>query len=138
MSRKVRDQMLSKVRQNHREEFRILHVVESLPQTSAVTPMSLARTCLHYDETVSFLESTLIVEHFHKPKTKFEIELPSRIILRIVTIFVCECDTNLNELKELNIASHCLIMIIRGCFKCSNGTRYYPRKLGILTCMNLV
>lgn len=54
-----------------------------------------------YNETASYV-----------PDAKVEIELPRRDVLREITFLVCERDADLDELEEIDVATHGLVVIV--------------------------
>jgi hypothetical protein len=68
----------------------------------------------------------------HTPKAKLEVELPCRAVLWTLTILVRQGDPHLDDLQEIDITSHRLIMVLRGGFERANGSRYDAREFGVL------
>jgi len=66
------------------------------------------------------------------PQAKVKVELPCRVVLRKVSIIIRQCNSDLNELEQLNITPHCLIMVVRRCFEGSNRSCYNTRELCVL------
>lgn len=61
-----------------------------------------------------------------------EVELPRRSICRKVAILICERDTNLYYLEEVDVAAHSLIVIIGRRPKVSYWPRDYTREFRVL------
>lgn len=51
-------------------------------------------------------------EQAYIPDAKLEVKLPCRDVLRKVAFFVREGNANLDELQEIDVASHCLVVIV--------------------------
>lgn len=66
------------------------------------------------------------------PDAELEIKLPRCDILRKVALLVCECDPDLNEFQEVDIASHGLVVVVRGGLKSTNRPRNHSWELSIL------
>ena len=48
----------------------------------------------------------------YAPDVKLEIELPCRDVLREIALLVCECDADLDELEEVDVAPHGLVVVV--------------------------
>lgn len=64
--------------------------------------------------------------------TEFEVELPSRTLFRKVSLLVCERDADLNDLEQINITSHRLVVVIGGCLESSYWASHNSREFRIL------
>ncbi len=63
---------------------------------------------------------------------KMKIELPSRHILRVVAVFVGKGESNLDDLEQVHVTAHGLIVVVRRRLEAAYWTRYDSRKLGVL------
>jgi hypothetical protein len=61
-----------------------------------------------------------------------KIKLPGRHILRVVAVFVGKGESNLDDLEQVHVTAHGLIVVVRGCFEAAYWTRDDTRKLGVL------
>jgi hypothetical protein len=64
--------------------------------------------------------------------TELEIKLPSRALLRKVAFLVRQRNADLNDLQQVNIASHCLVVVIGGCLEGSYWASHNPREFRVL------
>lgn len=65
-------------------------------------------------------------------KVEFEIELPGAKAWWCFALFIKESETQLDDLKEVNIASQQLVLVICIASKLSNGPRHHTRELSVL------
>lgn len=68
----------------------------------------------------------------HVLDAKVEIELPCRDILRVVPILIRQGEPDLNDLEQVDIASHRLVMVVRGCLEGAYWTSHNAWKFGVL------
>lgn len=64
--------------------------------------------------------------------TEPKVELPRRGLWWKVAILVRERDADLNDLEKVDIAAHCLVVVVGRSLEVSYWARYNTRKLGIL------
>jgi hypothetical protein len=70
---------------------------------------------------------------------KMKIELPGRHILWVVAVFVGKGESNLDDLEQVHVTAHGLIVVVRRCLEAAYWTRDDTRKLGVLDgCMGVV
>ena len=54
---------------------------------------------------------------------KMKIELPCRHVLWVVAVLVGKCKSDLNDLEEIHVTAHCLVVVVRGGLESANWTR---------------
>ena len=65
--------------------------------------------------------------------TELEVELPGGDVLWEVAILSRQSNTDLDDLQEVHITPHGLVMIVGGCLEGSNRSRDHPRELCVLS-----
>lgn len=68
----------------------------------------------------------------HGLDAEVKVKLPCRHVLRVISVFVRECESDLDDLEQVNVAPHGLIVVIRGCLEGADWSRDNTRELGVL------
>ena len=63
-----------------------------------------------------------------------EVELPSGNILGIVAVLVCQRKADLDDLEEVDITSHRLVVVVGRRLEGTDRTRDNTRELSVLVC----
>jgi hypothetical protein len=61
-----------------------------------------------------------------------KIKLPGRRLLRVVAVFVGKGESNLDDLEQVHVTAHGLIVVVRRCLEAAYWTRDDTRELGVL------
>lgn len=75
------------------------------------------------------------IDEVHVLYTEVKVELPGRHILWWCPVLIREGKTDLNNLEQIDVTAHCLVMIIRRGLERAYGACHYTRKFGILSTM---
>lgn len=70
-------------------------------------------------------------------QVKVEVELPRAYFLRQVPIRVAERQPNLDDLKQVDVTSHRLVVVVRGCTKSAYWSRHDTGELCVLRTANV-
>jgi hypothetical protein len=68
----------------------------------------------------------------HSLDAKMKIELPGRHVLRVVPILVRKGESNLDDLEQVHVTAHRLIVVVRRRLEAAYWTRDDARELGVL------
>ena len=68
----------------------------------------------------------------HSLDAKMKIELPGRHVLRVVAVLVGKGESNLDDLEQVHVTAHRLIVVVRRCLEAAYWTRDDARELGVL------
>ena len=68
----------------------------------------------------------------HSLDAKMKIELPGRHVLRVVAVLVGKGESNLDDLEQVHVTAHRLIVVVRRRLEAAYRTRDDARELGIL------
>jgi hypothetical protein len=61
-----------------------------------------------------------------------KIELPGRHVLRVVAVFVGKGESNLDDLEQVHVTAHRLIVVVRRCLEAAYWTRDDAGELCVL------
>lgn len=67
-------------------------------------------------------------------RVEVEVKLPCVPLCGYLPLSIGQGDSELDELQDINVAAHCLVMIIRRCFKLPDRSCYYGWKFTVLFC----
>jgi hypothetical protein len=61
-----------------------------------------------------------------------KVELPCRHLLRVVAVLVGKRKSDLDDLEEVHVTAHCLVVVVRRGFESAYWTCDNARELGVL------